>query len=96
MLSPYKITRTILGASRLELPPSMRIDNIFNNSLLCRLLNDPLPAQPAPPPPLAEVVAASDGEYKEYEVDEILDVRTRKARGRKSKGKPATEQFLVR
>ncbi|SMR42504.1 unnamed protein product [Zymoseptoria tritici ST99CH_1E4] len=95
-LGPYKVIKVMPGACRLQLPPDLKIDDIFNNALLRPAADNPLPGQsPALPPP-AEAVVDSDGEHEEYEVEEVLDMRTRKALGRKSKKPPPpSTQYLV-
>jgi hypothetical protein len=59
-------------AVKLKLPPSMKIHPVRHVSELEPAANDAFPGQRIPPPPPVEV----DGE-QEWEVDEVLDSRTR-------------------
>ncbi|SMY27936.1 unnamed protein product [Zymoseptoria tritici ST99CH_1A5] len=89
LLGPYEVIKVMPGACRLKLPPSMKIDDIFNNSLLRHAANDPLPGQLAPPPPPAVAIAkGTDSEHEEYEVEQILDMRSEAKKGRKSRKNP--------
>ena len=70
MLGPFPIVAKVGYAYRLELPPTMKIHNVFHPGLLRRAPEDPLPGQKnAPPPPVVV-----DGK-EEWTVDEILDAK---------------------
>ena len=81
-VGPFKIIGKINDvAYRLELPPSMPIHNVFHVSLL-KEYHDDGRVRPPPPPELI-------GQELEYEVQEILSHRYRKA------GKKKYLQYLV-
>lgn len=84
-VGPYRIVRA-LGpvAYELELPPTMKIHNVFHVSLLRQF--HPGTRQQKPPAP---VVCEEDGE-EYYLVDRVIDHRDR------SKGKKRVREFLVR
>lgn len=68
-LGPFRIKEKIsTHAFRLELPPTMKVHDVFHVSKLDLVREDPYPGQIIPPPPPIEV----DGE-DEYFVDQILD-----------------------
>ena len=68
-LGPLKISEVISTLTyRLELPPDMKIYNVFHVSLLDPATADPYPGQTIPPPSPIEV----DGE-QEWHVEEIFD-----------------------
>jgi hypothetical protein len=70
MLGPFPIVAKVGYAYRLELPPTMKIHNVFHPGLLRRAPEDPLPGQKnAPPPPVVV-----DGK-EEWTVDDILDAK---------------------
>ncbi|KAF8750487.1 Chromo (CHRromatin Organization MOdifier) domain [Rhizoctonia solani] len=71
-LGPFKITKKISNwAYRLELPPSMRIHNVFYVGLLSKVKRDKKPTFENCPPPVTV-----DGE-EEYEVEGITDAEER-------------------
>ncbi|KAF8755226.1 hypothetical protein RHS01_05545 [Rhizoctonia solani] len=71
-LGPFKITEKISDrAYRLELPPSMRIHNVFYVGLLSKVKRDNKRAFENRPPPVTV-----DGE-EEYEVEGITDMENR-------------------
>jgi transposase InsO family protein len=70
---PHKILEKVSShAYRLELPPSMKIHNVFHISLLRDAPPNRFEGREIPPPPPIEV----DGE-DEYIVEDIVDERTR-------------------
>ena len=71
MIGPFKVLQKVgYNAYKLELPPSMKIHNVFHSSLLWLAPDDPLPGQQIPEPPPIVI----DGQ-DEWEVDKILDSR---------------------
>jgi hypothetical protein len=71
---PFRILKSVgKRAYKLALPSSMKIHPVFHVSLLHPAADDPFPGQnhEEQPPPIT-----IDGE-DEYEVEEILDSRTR-------------------
>jgi hypothetical protein len=89
-LGPFKILDQVGKVSfRLQLPPSMKIHNVFHASLLEPAVSNPFSNRVIPPPPVVEV----DGQ-DEYEVEEILDSRSYRRHGQylvKWKGYPLAE-----
>ncbi|SJL15407.1 uncharacterized protein ARMOST_18904 [Armillaria ostoyae] len=75
-----------MGASayKLKLPPHWKIHPRFNEKLLSPFIPPSFPNQEQPPPPPPELI---DGE-EEWEIEEILDSKTRKVRGKR--GQPPT------
>jgi hypothetical protein len=74
-MGPYKVIREVhngSGAYLLDLPPQIKIHPVFHTSLLNRYNSSTIPGRVQEPPP--PVVIA---DYEEYEVDTILDIRTR-------------------
>ena len=72
MIGPYRVKKLVGSSCQLELPPSMKIHDVFHTSLLRKASDDPLPGQiNEPPPPI--VVEGSE----EWELDDILDSRKR-------------------
>ena len=74
---PFKILKRLKTAYRVDLPSSMKIHNVFHASLLAKDPGDPLPEQEYPQPEPVII----NGE-KEWEVDDILDVRKKPGRTR--------------
>ena len=71
-----------LNTYELDLPTSMKIHNAFHSSLLQAADQlAPLDGQTTPPPPPIEI-NNDEGEHQEWELDEILDSKLVKARGR--------------
>jgi len=77
-LGPYKITKVVSPyAYKLELPPSVRVHDVFHVNLLRPAATNPLPGQHQPPPPPVDVEGT-----EEWEVQDILDSRLdRRGRG---------------
>jgi len=74
-LGPFKVIEVVNPrAFRLDLPPTMKIHNVFHTSLLNPVAKDPLPGQEMPPAPPQMVVRDSE-EHEEYEVESIQDSR---------------------
>ena len=72
MIRPYRVKKLVGSSCQLELPPSMKIHDVFHTSMLRKASDDPLPGQiNEPPPPI--VVEGSE----EWELDDILDSRKR-------------------
>ena len=70
MIGPFRITEQVGHAYRLDLPPTMKIHNVFSPDKLRKAADDPLPGQVQEPP---EPVEINDDE--EWEVEQILDSR---------------------
>ena len=69
-IGPYAVSKVINhNAYKLDLPPTIRVHNVFHVSLLDRY-RDPIPGQP-PAEPLPIVI----GDDEEWEVDQILNSR---------------------
>lgn len=69
-IGPYPITKKISAyAYQIQLPPEIKMHNVFHVSHFSPAATDPFPGQVSPPPPAVEV----DGEPDEYFVEEILD-----------------------
>ena len=70
-MGPFKIIKKVGTSSyKLDLPPSMTIDNTFHISFLEPYEENKFPSQIQTPPPPIEI----DGE-PEYELEEIIDSR---------------------
>ena len=72
MIGPYRVKKLVGSSYQLELPPSMKIHDVFHTSLLRKVADDPLPGQINDPPPPV-VVEGND----EWELDDIFDARKR-------------------
>ena len=84
-IGPFMITRVVNPAAyELELPPTMRVHNVFHVSKLRAFV----PSARHQPPPLP-IQAEEEGELY-YLVDRILDHRTRRV------GRKVVTEFLVR
>ena len=68
MIGPFQITEQVRHAYWLDLPPTMKIHNMFSPDKLWKAADDPLPGQVQEPP---EPVEINDDE--EWEVKQILD-----------------------
>jgi transposase InsO family protein len=75
------------NATRLNTPPG--IHNVFNNSLLRHVANNPFPSQQQTDTQPAPIV--TDG-HEQYDLEEILNVRTKRGRGRRQ----ARREYLCR
>ena len=74
-IGPYTVSKVINhNAYKLDLPPTMRVHNVFHVSLLDRY-RDSIPGQP-----LAELTPIVIGDNEEWEVDRILNSRYRHRR----------------
>jgi len=77
-LGPFVISKVVSSvAFELNLPPSMKIHNVFHVSLLEPAVENTFPTRHVPPPP---PITLSDDQV-EYEVEEILDSRIFKKHG---------------
>jgi hypothetical protein len=85
----FTVTKVVSGhAYKLDTPPG--ICSTFHTSLLRPLAQDPLPSQiqdDVQPPPIIQ------DDVEEWEVEEILDQRMKRGRGR---GGPLRKEFLVK
>src|SRR5439155_968659 len=74
-IGPYTVTKVInKNAYKLNLPPTLRIHNVFHVSLL-DAYKSPVTGQ-LPPEPLP-VISSDDPDSTEWEVERIIDSRTR-------------------
>ena len=55
MMGPYQISKQVGNIYQLELPPNMKIHNIFSPDKLWKAANDPLPRQIQEPPEPIEI-----------------------------------------
>ena len=70
-LGPYRIAKQVSShAYQLDLPPGMKIHNVFHVRLLSPYLPNQIPRRYQPPPPPIEV----EGE-EEWEIEAILDTK---------------------
>ena len=77
-IGPYRIVKMVSPvAFKLELPPKMKIHPVFHVSLLRKYQQNPeeFSERHQPPPPPVVI-----GDQQEYEVERILDKRTRRRR----------------
>ena len=92
-VSPFQIQEK-RGASayKLKLPPAWRIYPVFNETLLTPYTPPAFPNQQQPPPPPPNIIMGEE----EYEVEEILDNKPRKVRGRKGQPSRIVTDYLVK
>ncbi|SJL13786.1 uncharacterized protein ARMOST_17234 [Armillaria ostoyae] len=84
-VGPFLITeKTGAATYKLKLLPHWKIHPRFNEKLLSPFVPPSFPNQEQPPPPPPDLI---DGE-EEWEIEEILDSKPRKVRGRR--GQPST------
>ena len=69
-IGPFRIKEQIGHAYQLDLPPTMKIHNVFSPDKLRKAADDPLPGQVQEPP---EPIEINDDE--EWEVERVLDSR---------------------
>ena len=69
-IGPFQIKEQVGHAYRLDLPPTMKIHDVFSPDKLRRAADDPLPGQTQEPP---EPIVINDDE--EWEVEQVLDSR---------------------
>ena len=81
-LGPFAVTQLCGRAFKLDLPPEMKMHNVFNTMLLRPAASDPLPGQAAKEPPKPEVVVTDGVEQEQYTAISIHDSRL-KGRGKK-------------
>lgn len=78
-IGPFRIVEVMGPVTyRLELPPALRIHDVFHASLLRRTASDPLPNQNASTQPRVKLKNNTEG--KEWMVEKILDSRITKNR----------------
>lgn len=79
---PFEVLSKVGNVSyKLKLPESMKVHPVFHKDLLAKHSNDPLPGQEYPRP--GPVTVANDhGGEDEWEVEDILDVKKARGRGR--------------
>ena len=70
-LGPFRVKERVGAAYQLELPATMRIQDVFSPKLLRPCATDPLPGQQTPLP--APIITEDNEEH--WEVDNILDSR---------------------
>ncbi|SJL04701.1 uncharacterized protein ARMOST_08071 [Armillaria ostoyae] len=82
------------GAStyKLKLPPHWKIHLRFNEKLLSPFEPPSFPNQEQPPPPPPDLI---DGE-EEWEIEEILDAKTRKIRGKRGEPSSTVVDYLIK
>ena len=68
MTGPFQITEQVGHAYQLDLPPTMKIHDVFSPDKLQMAANDPLPGQVQEPPEPVEI-----NDDQEWEVEQILD-----------------------
>ena len=68
MIRPFQITERVRHAYQLNLPPTMRIHDVFSPDKLWKAAEDPLPGQVQEPPEPIEI-----NDDQEWEVEQILD-----------------------
>ena len=68
MIGPFRITEQVRHAYRLDLPPTMKIHDMFSPDKLQKAADDPLPGQVQEPPEPVEI-----NNDEEWEVEQILD-----------------------
>jgi hypothetical protein len=84
-IGPYTVSKVVnKNAYRLELPPTMRIHNVFHVSLL-----DTYKPPVAGQPPAEPMPVITDNGEEEYEVERVLDSRLR------GRGKNRYVEYLV-
>jgi hypothetical protein len=82
-IRPFRITEVIgLVTYRLELPPAIRIHDVFHTSLLRPAASDPLPSQNESTQPRIRL-NKDNTEKREWMIEKILDSRVTKNRHRK-------------
>jgi len=89
-IGPFEITEVIGPVTcRLDLPPSMKIHNVFHTSLLRAAANDPIPGQQQRSPPRISL-DYDNPMSREWMIEDVLDSRITKNR----QGKVRLEYFV--
>ena len=74
--SPFKVLKKVEKVDfKLDLPGIIKQHPVFHTSLLSKNPADPLPKQAHPKP---EPVKMNDNDDEEYEINDVIDVKTTK------------------
>ena len=92
-VGPFEILeKTGASAYKLKLPPHWKIHPRFNEKLLTPFVPPSFPNQQQPPPPPPDLV----DDEEQYEIEEVLDSRPRKIRGKKGQKPQVVTDYFVK